>query len=261
MDDNDLINFAQVLIRIPSMTGQEKEIISRIIVEMDHLGFDKAGIDEFGNAVGEINGTNAGKTILLDAHADTVDVQDADWTINPFSGAIIDGRIFGRGAADTKGNLAAMIYGAAKVDRSKINGTIIVSATVSEEVMEGGSIRNVIEETNPDFVVIGEATELNLNRGGRGRAEIVIETSGKSAHSSSPEVGICAVHEMMKLIAAIDKRPSTMHPLLGSDSMVLTDIISSPYPGSSVIPNSCRVTYDRRLLTGEKSGINIIGSS
>ena len=220
-------------------------------MELRKLDYDRVFIDKFGNAVGEINGTNAGKTILLDAHADTVDVQDADWTMNPFSGAIIDGRIFGRGAADTKGNLAAMIYGAAKVDRSKINGTIIVSATVSEEVMEGGSIRNVIEETNPDFVVIGEATELNLNRGGRGRAEIVIETSGKSAHSSSPEVGICAVHEMMKLIAAIDKRPSTMHPLLGSDSMVLTDIISSPYPGSSVIPNSCRVTYDRRLLTGE----------
>jgi putative selenium metabolism hydrolase len=163
----------------------------------------------------------------------------------------MNNRLFGRGAVDTKGNLAAMIYAAAKVDRSKINGSIIVSATVSEEVMEGGSIRTVIEETNPDFVVIGEATQLNINRGGRGRAEIVIETTGKSAHSSSPEVGICAVHEMMKFVSAIDKRPLTTHPLLGPDSMVLTDIISYPYPGSSVIPNRCRVTYDRRLLTGE----------
>ncbi len=251
MNNKNLIQFTTTSIQTPSITGYEKSFIELICQEMQKLGYDRVFVDKAGNAVGEINGTMSGKTILLDAHADTVNVQEADWTMDPFSGTIINGRLYGRGAVDTKGNLAAMIYGAAKVDRSKIRGSIIVSATVSEEVMEGGSIRTVIEETNPDFVVIGEATELNLNRGGRGRAEIVIETTGKSAHSSSPEVGICAVHEMVKLIEATDKRPLVTHSLLGPDSLVLTDIISNPYPGSSVIPNRCRATYDRRLLPGE----------
>ena len=219
---------------------------------MNKLGYDRVWIDNAGNAIGEINGSHPGKTILLDAHADTVGVNPEDWTLDPFSGAIINKRIYGRGAADTKGNLAAMIYGAAKVDRSRLGGKIYVSATVNEEVMEGGSIQSVIAETKPDFVVIGEATELNLNRGGRGRAEIVFETTGKSAHSSSPEAGVCAVHKMMNLIAELEKRPLITHPFLGPDTMVLTDIISFPYPGSSVIPNRCRATYDRRLLPGEE---------
>ncbi len=252
MYESNLIQFAQHLIRTPSFTGQENELIKIVILEMNKLGYDRVWIDNAGNAIGEINGSHPGKSILLDAHADTVGVNPVDWTLDPFSGTILNKRIYGRGAADTKGNLAAMIYGAAKVDRSRLGGKIYVSATVNEEVMEGGSIQSVIAETKPDFVVIGEATELNLNRGGRGRAEIVFETTGKSAHSSSPEAGVCAVHKMMNLIAELDKRPLITHPFLGPDTMVLTDIISYPYPGSSVIPNRCRATYDRRLLLGEE---------
>ena len=171
--------------------------------------------------------------------------------MDPFSGDIIDERIFGRGSADTKGNLAAMVYAAASANRENLYGSILVCGSVHEELMEGGSLQLVIRENNPDYVVIGEATNLQLNRGGRGRAEVVIETIGTSAHSSSPEVGVCAVHEMIKLIEVIDRSPTKHHPFLGSGSMVLTDIISSPYPGSSVIPNRCRVTYDRRILIGE----------
>ncbi|MBI4631197.1 MAG: M20/M25/M40 family metallo-hydrolase, partial [Chloroflexi bacterium] len=118
-----------------------------------------------------------------------------------------DGCMYGRGSADMKGALAAMIYGAASVDRAKISGRIAVSATVLEEVMEGVSLATVMETVSPEFVVIGEATELNLNRGGRGRAEIHLESIGKPAHSSSPHLGVNAVHLMLKAVEAIERMP------------------------------------------------------
>jgi putative selenium metabolism hydrolase len=99
--------------------------------------------------------------------------------------------------------------------------------------------------------VIGEATRLELNRGGRGRAEFKVTTQGRSAHSSSPAAGRCAVSDMLQVIRAIAGRPEPADSFLGPGSIVLTDIISQPYPGRSVIPYRCLVTYDRRLLPGE----------
>ncbi|MEK7440619.1 MAG: peptidase dimerization domain-containing protein, partial [Chloroflexota bacterium] len=83
------------------------------------------------------------------------------------------------------------------------------------------------------------------------RAEIHLEAIGKPAHSSSPHLGVNAVHLMLKAVEAIERMPMANDPLLGAALMALTDIISDPYPGYSVIPSRCRVTYDRRLLPNE----------
>lgn len=251
MDEKALIAFTQDIIRIRSLSGEEEAVVERVLREMQNQGFDDIWVDSAGNALGIIQGERPGKCLLLDSHIDTVNANPADWDCDPFAAEIRAGRIYGRGSADNKGNLAAMLYGASAVDRQSIYGSIIVCASVHEEVMEGGTLQVVIRDNNPDYVIIGEATQLNLNRGGRGRAEVVVETTGKSAHSSSPEVGKCAVHAMIELIQAIEQTPVMRHPLLGAGSMVLTDIHSEPYPGHSVIPNHCRVTFDRRLLPGE----------
>jgi putative selenium metabolism hydrolase len=251
MENSALTGFIRDLIRIRSLSGEEGLLTERVLLEMNRLGYDDAWIDQAGSVLGLIQGHKPGRCILLDAHADTVTANPEDWYSDPFAADIHEGRIYGRGSADTKGNLAAMVYGASQVNREQLIGSILVCGSVHEEVMEGGSLQLVIKENQPDYVVIGEATNLHLNRGGRGRAEVVVETIGKSAHSSSPEVGVCAVHAMIRLIEEIEKMPSEHHPFLGSGSMVLTDIISEPYPGSSVIPNRCRVTFDRRLLLNE----------
>lgn len=247
-----LVAFTQELIRIPSLSGEEAAVVARIVAEMRSLGFDEVMVDANGSAIGIINGAQPGPTILLDAHCDTVGIAPGStWTHDPFAALVEDGYIYGRGAADMKGALAAMIYAAGTTDRTRLAGRIAVSATVLEEVMEGISLETVIAAVKPDFVVIGEATELNLNRGGRGRAEIHLETIGKPAHSSSPQLGVNAVHEMIKLIAAAEAVPLDSHPLLGPALLALTDMISDPYPGHSVVPSRCRVTYDRRTLPGE----------
>ncbi len=247
-----LVAFTQDLIRIPSLSGEEAAVVERIVAEMRSLGFDTVWIDANGSAIGVVNGAQPGPTILLDAHCDTVGIAPGStWTRDPFAANIEEGFLYGRGAADMKGALAAMIYAAGTVDRSTLAGNVAVSATVMEEVMEGISLETVIAAVKPDFVVIGEATELNLNRGGRGRAEIHLETIGKPAHSSSPQLGVNAVHQMIKLIDAVESVPLGSDPLLGPALLALTDMISDPYPGYSVIPSRCRATYDRRTLPGE----------
>jgi putative selenium metabolism hydrolase len=144
-----------------------------------------------------------------------------------------------------------MVHAAAAADKSRLVGRVAVSVTVLEEVMEGVALGTVMNELQPDFVVIGESTGLNLNHGGRGRAEIHLETIGQPAHSSTPHLGVNAVHLMLTAVQAIEAIPLPSDPLLGQAIMALTDIISDPYPGYSVIPSRCRVTYDRRLLAGE----------
>ncbi len=260
IDSAALVAFTQELIRIPSLSGEEMAVVARIVAEMRALGFDEVVVDANGSAIGIVNGAQPGPTILLDAHCDTVGIAPGStWTRDPYAAGIANGYLYGRGAADMKGALAAMIYAAGTMDRSTLAGRVAVSATVMEEVMEGISLETVIATVKPDFVVIGEATELNLNRGGRGRAELLLETIGKPAHSSSPHLGVNAVHQMIKLIDAVESVPLGSDPLLGPALLALTDMISDPYPGYSVIPSRCRVTYDRRTLPGE-TAVSVTGA-
>jgi len=249
--ETGLINFAQRMVQTRSYSGEESEVISLIAEEMRGLQYDEVFVDANGSVIGIINGKKPGKTLLLDGHCDTVRVNEAEWSHPPFGGVIENGYLYGRGAADMKGALAAMIHAAAGVDRSRLAGRVVVSATVIEELMEGISFKNVVDQVKPDFVIIGEATNFTLNRAGRGRAEIVAETFGIPAHSSSPQAGKCAVHAMMQLIDGIESTPLPEDPFVGKAQMTLTDIISEPYPGHSVVPSYCRVSYDRRLIPGE----------
>ncbi len=252
LNETALVAFTQDLVHIPSLSGEEGPAVERVVAEMHRLGFDEVFVDENGSAVGIVNGARPGPTILLDAHIDTVGIAPGStWTHDPFNAVAEDGYIYGRGAADMKGALAAMVYAVGSLDRNALAGRAVVSATVMEEVLEGIALESVIERVRPDFVVIGEATQLHLNRGGRGRAEIHLETLGVPAHSSSPHLGVNAVHEMIKLIRIVESTPLGSHPLLGPALLALTDIISDPYPAYSVTPSRCRVTYDRRTLPGE----------
>jgi putative selenium metabolism hydrolase len=252
MNTDRLIQFAQALVQRPSLSGEEGAVSERVRDEMQALGFDQVSIDENGSVVGIIDGMAPGKTLLFDAHTDTVGIAaGVPWQYDPFGAQIAEGAIFGRGSADMKGALAAMVYAAAAVDRSRLHGRVVISASTLEEVLEGVALRTVMERTHPDFVVIGESTNLNLVRGGRGRAEVHLQTIGRPAHSSSPHLGRNAVLDMMRVIDAIGTLALPEDPFVGPAILALTDIISEPFPGHSVIPSVCRVTYDRRLLPGE----------
>ena len=252
--EKQVIKLCQDFIRIKSYSGEEGGMAVKLKETFDELGFDDTFIDVYGNVIGHIKGKQKGKVILLDGHIDTVPADRNKWTKDPFSGEIDDGKIYGRGASDMKGALSGMVCAAAYFahdTKRDFNGDIYVAGVVHEECFEGIAARKISERVAPDYVVIGEASECNLKRGQRGRAEIVIETYGKAAHSSNPQNGINAVYNMMKLLEKIRGIKTPRHYVLGEGILELTDIISFPYPGASVVPSQCKATFDRRLLTGE----------
>jgi putative selenium metabolism hydrolase len=247
-----IADFALRLIRTPSPSGQEDGVARLVFEEMAKLGF-KVQIDAFGNVIGTIS-ARPGPTVLLDAHMDTVGVSSPElWTRSPWGERVGD-RIYGRGAMDMKGPLAAAIYGIAALRGCLERGTVAVSATVAEELVEGPALVRVAERLRPDFVVICEATSLKLARGQRGRAEVRVEMFGKPTHSSRPELGVNAAEAMVDVARALRELQPPYHPVLGPGILVLTDVKSEPYPGLSVVPDYCLATYDRRTLPGEMEG-------
>lgn len=253
--DDQVVSLCQKLVQQKSYSGHEDGVVEVLSANMKEMGFDEVTVDKYGNIIGCIKGSRPGKKLLFDGHIDTVPVtEEAEWQYPPFAAEIHEGKIYGRGTSDMKGAVAAMTCAAANFakDTGKdFAGEIYVAGVVHEECFEGVAAREISKQVQPDYVVIGEASQLNLKIGQRGRAEIVVETIGKPCHSANPEKGINAVYKMAKVIEAIRTLEPTHHDTLGDGILELTDIKSAPYPGASVVPEYCRATYDRRLLVGE----------
>ncbi len=253
--EEQVVALCQDLVRQRSYSGEEKGVVDVLSARMKELGFDEVTVDRYGNIIGCIRGNRPGRKLLFDGHIDTVPVtEEKEWQYPPFAAEIHEGKIYGRGTSDMKGAVAAMTSAAAAFARDtgkNFPGEIYVAGVVHEECFEGVAAREISRQVQPDYVVIGEASQLNIKIGQRGRAEIVIETFGKPCHSANPEKGSNAVYKIAKIIAAIRTLEPTHHPVLGDGILELTDIKSAPYPGASVVPEYCRATYDRRLLVGE----------
>lgn len=250
-----VIELTQKLIQQRSYSGEESNVAKELEKFFKDNGFTDVQVDKYGNIIGHIKGNKEGKKILFDGHMDTVPVTDEKaWEYPPFAAEIHDGKIHGRGSTDMKGALAAMSNAAANFledTKGDFAGDIYVAGVVHEECFEGVGARSISDIVNPDVVVIGEASQLNVKIGQRGRAEIKLEVFGKPAHSANPEKGINAVYKICKIIEKIRKLEPTHNSVLGDGILELTDVKSSPYPGASVVPEYCSATYDRRLLVGE----------
>lgn len=250
----EIVELCQSLIRVKSLSGEEKEVAQVLEEAYKKLGFDSVTVDEYGSVIGCIKGNKPGKKILFDGHIDVVPADKERWTNDPFSAKIIDGKIYGRGASDMKGQVASISYAAAMFGKDfnrDFAGEIYVVGGVFEEILEGVAAKIITKKIKPDYVVICEPSNLDLKIGQKGRAEILVETFGKPAHSSQPHLGVNAVESMTKIIGEIQKLETPRGDKLGDGILVLTDIKSSPYPGASVVPDYCKTTYDRRTLVGE----------
>lgn len=253
--EEKLTAFTRRMIQAKSYSGQEDKVAAEMKRFCEEEGFTDVHIDKYGNCICHIKGKKPGPKLLFDGHMDTVPVPDETaWEHDPFGGEIIDGKMYGRGTSDMKGALSAMLAAAiyyAKDCDYDFAGDIYVAGVVHEECFEGVAAREISKYVNPDYVIIGEASQLNIKIGQRGRGELQVETFGTPAHSASPQEGINAVYQMCKVIEAVKGLEPTHHPVLGDGILELVDIKSSPYPGASVVPDYCRATYDRRLLVGE----------
>jgi putative selenium metabolism hydrolase len=252
-----LSELLQELIRIRSYSGQEREIVEFIVAAMKRVGFEEARADKMGNAVGRIG---AGPVkILYDAHVDTVQVTDEDaWSHPPFAGVLENGKIYGRGAVDEKPAMAGFLIAMqaiAECFRSQaLPFTLWVVGSVMEEDCDGAPLRHVIENEGirPDFVVLGEPTDLAVYRGQRGRMEIEIVTHGIAAHGAHNDRGVNAVNKMIPILAGIEQLDRSLPPKppLGKGSITTSQIVSRA-PSLCSVPDWCRIHLDRRLTLGE----------
>ena len=252
--EKELIEFTQNLIRIKSFSGQEEQIVRFIEQKMKVLGYDEVTINSMGNLLGRIGG--GGKTILFDAHMDTVEVNDAAlWQAPPFSGDIINGRLYGRGSVDMKSAVAAAIYaGAIANDKGLVSGkTVYISCSVFEEDCDGEGLKHLLKELNlkPDYVVICEPSSNTISLGHKGKAQISIKTRGVSAHGSAPEKGVNAIYEMAEIIQRIEKANSEMMEKESPRGSLVVSRITSTSAWLNAVPSECEIYLDRRMVPGE----------
>ncbi|MFN2489439.1 MAG: YgeY family selenium metabolism-linked hydrolase [Actinomycetota bacterium] len=249
-------SFLREIIAMPSPSLGEERVAKRIVEEMNALGYENAWIDEMGNAIGRIG---KGRTkIVLDAHMDTVGVGDRGaWPHDPFEGKVSDGVVFGRGASDNKGAVAAQVYGGRVMAERALDGadvTVYVVGTVMEEDCDGLALGYVCSDTLEGIaaVVLGECTDLSVYRGHRGRMEMKVTTKGLSAHASAPERGDNAVTAMAPIVLGVDELGPRLadHEFLGKGTIAVSKI-ECETASLNAIPDSCSIYLDRRLTEGE----------
>ncbi len=249
-----VVELTQRLVAAPSHAEVGEEAACAVAhAAMVANGFVDVEIDALGNVTGRLPGTGAcDGLILFDGHIDTVGVGNpAAWSSNPYAADVRGSRMYGRGVADMKGAIAAMIMGLGRLRDDPAACDVVLSVSIAEELVEGWALGRVLDRYPATAVVIGEATNLHLARAQRGRAEVLIETLGTPAHSSTPHLGHNALKPMAQLVTLLSGLPMPVDELLGPAILEVTDIISHPYPALSVIPERCRATFDRRLLVGE----------
>jgi putative selenium metabolism hydrolase len=243
--------FLRDLIAIKSVSSQEEKVIHRIREEMEKCNYDEITIDPMGNILGRIG--NGKHVIAMDAHVDTVDVGNpANWTIDPFRGAMKDGIIYGRGACDMKGAMAALVYGGRIIKDLGLEDdySLYIVGSVQEEDCDGLCWQYIINEDKlrPEVVVIAEPTNLGVYRGHRGRMEIEVKTRGISCHGSAPERGVNAVYKMAPIIQDIERLNErlTGEPFLGKGTVTIAEIRSTS-PSLCAVADSATIHLDRRL--------------
>jgi len=255
-DVQALSQLTRDLVRTPSLSGNEGAVAAMLGAEMRRVGFHEVWTDRIGTVIGRY-GPGQGPKLLYDGHMDTVGISDPTaWTRDPFGGVVENGILYGRGAVDTKAALAAMIYGVKLLADAKVQlgGDLYVAFVPQQEPCEGLAARVLIEGEGlqPDFVVLGEPTNLGVYIGQRGRVELRIITHGRAYHSAAPQEGVNAIYAAARLVFGIELLSSQLlnDPTMGRGTVAVTHIASTAN-SYNAIPDSCSLTVDRRLTLGE----------
>jgi putative selenium metabolism hydrolase len=255
----DIIKFMREICAIPSMESMIGPVGERIQAEMKKLGYDEVRFDKMGNTVGRIG--NGKKVIVFDSHIDTVGVGDpSEWEWDPFIGKVEDGILYARGACDEKNSTPGMVYGLAIArDLGLLEGYTAYYFGNMEEWCDGIAPNSFVEvdpKVKPDFVVIGEPTKMNVYRGHKGRIELKITASGRSAHAASHYLGDNAVYKMMAIITQIRELDRRMrfgmgyHEVQGFPSIAVTDVMART-ASLNAVPDQFTIYIDRRITSNE----------
>jgi acetylornithine deacetylase len=195
-------------------------------------------------------GTGGGASLLLNGHIDTVGVSGM---ADPFGARIEDGKLYGRGAYDMKGGVAASLWAAAQAKERSLRGDVIVTCVADEEVASLGT-QAVLEAWRADAAIVTEPTALDLCVAHKGFLWWEVEMQGRAAHGSRPDLGIDAIAKAGRILSDIQALDRSLqsgagHPLLGSGSIHVSLIRGGQEMSS--YPETCAIGIERRTIPGE----------
>jgi acetylornithine deacetylase len=257
---SDLASLLSRLVEIDSVNpdlvpgGAGEGGIARFVAEwLERAGLQvelQPTVDDRPNVIAIVKGTGSGRSLMLNAHTDNVGYAGME---RPLEAVIEGNRLYGRGANDMKGSLAAMMLAGAALAQQPPAGDVILTAVVDEEYASIGT-QAVVDRFRADAAIVTEETNLDVCIAHKGFAWIEIETRGVAAHGSRPHLGIDAIAKMGPIIAGIAEldqrlRSDSGHPLLGPGS-IHSSLISG---GSelSTYPDRCVLQVERRTIPGE----------
>lgn len=272
-DREAVINLTKELVQIPSVYrendphGNETKAALYVAQYLRAIGIEthmEEVVPGRPNVIGIIDSKKPGKTLLFEGHTDVVTEGDKDaWTYDPFSAHIEDGRMYGRGTNDTKGNLACMITAVHSLlqDKEEFAGKIILCIPVDEEGMMLG-IKHFIKQGWADGVdgaIICEPEENNVCIAQRGGMRIKVDVYGKMAHGAISWSGINPNWRMARLIVELEKLEKEEQVRLGEDPYlkwpsITPTILRAPVKGDAqinVIPDHCMMTLDIRTIPNQ----------
>jgi acetylornithine deacetylase len=257
IDDDLLVRVTQDLVRAHGQNppGEEAATTAVLAAAARELGLDVrlSGVEPGrDNVTITLAGGNDPGVLLL-GHTDVVPVGDG-WTVDPYGGLLRDGRIYGRGASDMKGGLAAALIALAALRDTPLAGPVELAAVVDEEET-GQGIRAYIAESQRRYVgcITAEPTELQTIIAARGDSYLQVSVHGRASHAGNPDGGANAIYGAAAVVAEIERLHAELatapHPLLGPATWSVGQINGGT--GGSIVPAECVVVADRRLLPGE----------
>ena len=255
--DSSLLDLAAELVAIDSVNPDlidgaagESDIAKFVVGWCRRAGLDVelVGPPERPSVVAVARGSGGGRSLMLNAHLDTVGVAGMDAPLEP---RVEDGRLHGRGSYDMKGALAAILDAAAKVEN--LRGDVVVTAVADEEFASIGTV-TVLEHIRTDAAIVVEPTELKLAIAHKGFVGFELETQGVAAHGSRPHLGVDAIAKMGPVLVALKQldeqlQGGSQHPLVGPGS-IHASLIEGGQEFSSY-PARCLVSGERRTIPGE----------
>lgn len=264
---NRVAEILQQLVRIPSInpafpggTGEAElgRYVEEFLLRLNLPAERQVVAEGRFNVLGTLPGRSQRK-LLLEAHMDTV--QTIGMTIPPFDGTIEDGKLYGRGACDTKASLAAMLAAIEVLALAGIRPevTIELTAVVDEETTYIGvsAIAERIQPNAADYIgaVVGEPTGLDIISAHKGCCRFYVDVNGIACHSSNPAQGVNAIDQTSKVLSFVNelherRYPQRAHPLTGPPTVCVTGIQGGVAPNT--VPAHCRITVDRRTVPGEE---------
>jgi len=258
IDKTRIIEIAKDLIKYKSFTGMEKDIGKYVSNFFENIGVEYGIYEKKKGRPNIIASLGQGKkTIAFNGHLDIVPISDeSSWETDPFLPILKENRLVGRGAFDMKGSCAVLMHISELLSRERLNGSVQIQLVSDEEKGAKFGTRHIIELIEkeeirrPDYVIVGEGSDLKIRNGERGILVFDVKFTGRAAHTCDANYdAINAIVLASKAVLAIDKKIDKFHPEIGSP-VISVNMISGGKVRNQV-PGECVITVDRRTIPGE----------